>query len=56
MVIYLVESAIACLNNQDQALVVQKLNSAINQIKCYPEDKDYENQLCYPLDINLSSG
>ena len=44
MVIYLVESAIARLNNQDQALVVQKLNSAINQINCYPEDKYYENQ------------
>ena len=44
MVIHLVESAIARLNNQDQALVVQKLNSAINQINCYPEDKYYENQ------------
>ena len=44
MVIYLVESTIARLNNQDQALVVQKLNSAINQINCYPEDKYYENQ------------
>ena len=44
MVIYLVESAVARLNNQDQALVVQKLNSAINQINCYPEDKYYENQ------------
>ena len=33
VVIYLVElSAIACLNNQDQALVVQKLNSAIKRI------------------------
>ena len=37
MVIHLVESAIARLNNQDQALVV-------NQINCYPEDKYYENQ------------
>ena len=44
MVIYLVENAIASLNNQDQALVVQQLNSAINQINCYPEDKYYENQ------------
>ena len=44
MVIYLVESAIARLNNQDQSLVVQQLNSAINQINCYPEDKYYENQ------------
>ena len=44
MVIYLVESAIARLNNQDQALVVQQLNSAINQINWYPEDKYYENQ------------
>ena len=44
MVIYLVESPIARLNNQDQALVVQQLNSAINQINCYPEDKYYENQ------------
>ena len=44
MVIHLVESPIACLNNQDQALVVQQLNSAINQINCYPEDKYYENQ------------
>ena len=40
MVIYLVESAIARLNNQDQALVVQQLNSAINQINCYPELED----------------
>ena len=44
MVIYLVESAIARLNNQDQSLVVQQLNSAINQINCYPEDRYYENQ------------
>ena len=56
MVIYLVESAIACLNNQDQALVVQKLDSAIDQINRYPEDKYYENQSLYPLDGNLSSG
>ena len=38
MVIHLVESAIARLNNQNQVLVVEKLNSAINQINCYPED------------------
>ena len=60
MVIHLVESAIARLNNQDQALVVQQLNSAINQINCYPEleDKYYENQslLRSPLDSSLSSG
>ena len=32
--------------------VVQKLDSAIHQINRYPqEDKYYENQLCYPLDI-----
>ena len=54
MVIYLVESAIAHLNNQDQ--VVQKLDSAIDQINRYPEDKYYENQSLYPLDGNLSSG
>ena len=39
-----------------QVPVVQKLDSAIHRINRYPEDKNYENQLRYPLDSNLSSG
>jgi len=56
VVTYLMESTIARLNNQDQALVVQKLDSAIDLINRYPEDKYYKNQSRYPLDSNLSSG
>ena len=40
-----------------QAPVVQKLDSAIYRINRYPEDKYYEIQLCYPVDsaIHLSN-
>ena len=38
------------------APVVQKLDSAIHRINHYPADKYYRNQLCYPLDSDLSSG
>ena len=40
-----------------QALVVRKLDSAIQQINRYSEEKYYDNQLCYPVDsvIHLSS-
>ena len=40
----------------DQALLVQMLDSAIQQINHYPADKYLENQLHYPLDRDLSSG
>ena len=40
----------------DQAAVVQKLDSAIPWINRYPADKYYEDQFCYPLDSDLSSG
>ena len=38
------------------ALVVQTLDSTIHRINRYPVDKYYENQLCYPLDSDLTSG
>ena len=37
-----------------QALVVQKMDSAINQINHYPVDKYWETQLHYPVDRDLS--
>ena len=39
------------------AQVVQKLDSAIHRINRYPEEKYYENQLCYPVNsaIRLSN-
>ena len=39
-----------------QALVVQTLDSAINQIDLYPVDKCLGNQLRYPLNRDLSRG
>ena len=36
--------------------VVQMLDSAIHQINHYPADKYWGNQLCYPMDRDLSSG
>ena len=39
-----------------QATDVQTLDSAIHQINHYPADKYYGNQLCYPLDSDLSGG
>ena len=36
-----------------QALVARKLDSAIQQINRYPEDKYYNNQLRYPVDSNI---
>ena len=39
-----------------QAPVVQTLDSAIHGINHYPADKYYRNQLCYPLDSDLSGG
>ena len=38
----------------NQARVVQTLNSAIQQINYYPEDKYYKNQLRYSVDRDLS--
>ena len=38
------------------ALVVQTMDSTINQINPYPLDKYLGNQLCYPLDRDLSIG
>ena len=38
------------------AQVVQTLDSAIHRINHYPADKYYGNQLCYPLDSDLSAG
>ena len=39
-----------------QAPVVQTLDSATQRINHYPADKYYGNQLCYPLDRDLSDG
>ena len=39
-----------------QATDVQTLDRAIQQINHYPADKYYGNQLCYPLDSDLSGG
>ena len=38
------------------APVVQTLDSAIHRINHYPADKYLGNQLCYPLDKDLSIG
>ena len=38
------------------APVVQTLDSATQRINHYPADKYYGNQLCYPLDRDLSDG
>ena len=40
----------------DQALLVQMLDSAIQQINHYPADKYLGNKLHYPVDRDLSSG
>ena len=34
--------------------VVQTMDRAINQISHYPLDKSKQNQLCYPVDSDLS--
>ena len=36
--------------------VVQMLDSAIHPINHYPADKYWGNQLCYPMDRDLSCG
>ena len=40
----------------DQALVVQKMDSAIYRINHYPVHKYKETQLRYPVDRDLSDG
>ena len=40
----------------NQALVVQKLDSAIHRINHYPVDKYYKNRLHYPLESDLFGG
>ena len=40
----------------EQAPVVQTLDSVIHQINHYPAYKYYGNQLRYPLDSDLSGG
>ena len=40
----------------DLAPVVQKLESAIHRINHYAVDKYWQNQLCYPVDSDLSDG
>ena len=37
-------------------MVVQTLNGALHQVNDYPVDKYNEEQLCYPLDRDLSGG
>ena len=32
------------------ALVVQKLDSAIHRMNCFPADKSYGNKVIYPVD------
>ena len=39
-----------------QVQVVEKVDSAINRINHYAVDKYKGNQLCYPLDRDLSAG
>ena len=39
----------------DQALVVQKIDSAIERINLYPAHKYKENQFHYPVDRDLSA-
>ena len=41
---------------EDQAPVVQTLDSAIQRINHYPADKYWGNQLHYPLNRDLSDG
>ena len=41
---------------QNLTPVVQTLDSPIHGINHYPADKDYGNQLRYPLDSDLSGG
>ena len=41
---------------EQQAPVVQTLDSAIQRINLYPVDKYYGNQLRYPLNSDLSGG
>ena len=38
------------------AMVVQKLDSAIHRMDCFPAEKSYGNQLRYLVDSDLSSG
>ena len=42
--------------NNNQALVVEKLDSAIHQVNHYPVDKCYENQSRFPLERDLFKG
>ena len=37
-------------------LVVQKLDSAIHRMNCFPAEKSYGNQLRYLVDSDLSGG
>ena len=48
------KQALRHVNNQ--AVVVQKLDSAIHRINHYPVDKYYKTRLHYPLESNLSGG
>ena len=48
------KQALRHVNNQ--APVVQKLDSAIHQINHYPVNKYYKNRLHHPLDSDLSIG
>ena len=50
----LVRKDVCGLFHQDP--VVQKVNSAIHRMDYYPADKYWQNQLCYPLDSDLSGG
>ena len=54
MVIYPVDSVIHLFNNQ--AAVVQTLDSAIHRIKIYPMDSAIGFPNTYPLDSDLSGG
>ena len=44
------------LENRHLAPVVEALDSPIQWINHYSKDKFYRNQLCYPMDKDLSSG
>ena len=44
------------LKNRCLAPVVETLDSPIQWINHYSKDKFYRNQLCYPMDKDLSSG
>ena len=37
------------------ALVVQKLDSAIHRMNCFPADKSYGNKVIYPVDRFIHS-